>query len=147
MEVQEEAVQLGLAHLSSNTPKQILWLNSSYSTIYTWQLLPAPLQISSCTPHFLKRLFCPLYKITSKLFFPKYFKNVFSETCFMNSGFINLEIKIMYSKKNVLEWFLPSRFCILEISFPYGTTISKIPKTIKDNFCIFEECRHAERKV
>jgi len=42
--------------------------------------------------------------------------------------------------------FLPSRFFISEISFAYGTTILKTPKTVKGSFDIFEECRVQEEK-
>jgi len=57
-----------------------------------------------------------------------------------------------YKKKCVQEKMLRNEFfsfgfSIMEISFAYGTTIPEIPKTVKGNFSIFEECRGAERKV
>jgi len=42
--------------------------------------------------------------------------------------------------------FLSSKFSILKISFTYETTIPETPKTVKDNFDIFKECRGTERK-
>jgi len=43
--------------------------------------------------------------------------------------------------------FLSSRFSIPEIQFAYGISILKTPKTVKDNFSIFERCRGAGRKM
>jgi len=45
------------------------------------------------------------------------------------------------------NYFVFFGFSIPEISFAYRTTISEIPKTIKDNFNIFEECKGAGRKI
>jgi len=56
----------------------------------------------------------------------------------MNFGFINLEIKKNVPEKMFQNDFLSSEFSILKIFFVYGTTISKTPKTVKDNFGILK---------
>jgi len=65
--------------------------------------------------------------MTFGLFFPKYFQNIFFRTCFINFGFINLEIN-----KNVFQ-----------NDFLSSGSIPEIPKTVKGNFGILEECMGA----
>jgi len=83
------------------------------------------------------RLFYPLKNIFG-LVFLEYFQNIFSETHFMDSGFINLEIKKCVLKMIFQNDFLSFEFPIPEISFTYEISILKSSKTMNDNFNILE---------
>jgi len=71
---------------------------------------------------FLKKTVLPLLKMTSRLFFLEYLRNIFFKTQFLISRFTNLK------KKSILErilrnCFLSFGFSIPEIFFTYRTPI------------------------
>jgi len=103
------------------------------------QLLPTPLQISSCTLLFFEKTILPPLKNNFWIILSK----IFSEHLFkMNSSFINLEIKkIWVPEKMFQNDFFVFWIFYFKISFAYRTTISETSKTVNGDFGIFEECR------
>jgi len=107
-----------------------------------WQLLPAPLQIFSCTPSFLKKTVLPPFKndfriILSEIFLEHLFQNMFYAFRIYQSG----------NKKNVFQKRgFRMIFCLLNFLFRKYLLLTeslfqKHKKTVKSNFGIFEECR------
>jgi len=65
--------------------------------------LPAPQQMTSCTPSFSEKIILPLLKMTSRLVFQEDFLNKLSGTNFINSEFTILKIKKICSENNILK--------------------------------------------